>query len=172
MITKDMINQLKADFENETKRREMSVSEMIEDIKKRHHEKEHIMMDKLLEKIKKYETEKQSINDAKLNGIFGTFRKMAVELGAHFEKEELQVFPRMLTAGDGDSELMLQIGELENEHGKTEAYIADISKASDYFKYRAEDEEIREIYKDMEILFSDISEHEGKENGELFPRFH
>ncbi|SFG72847.1 Iron-sulfur cluster repair protein YtfE, RIC family, contains ScdAN and hemerythrin domains [Lachnospiraceae bacterium C7] len=170
MITTEMINKLKAKIEKQEEAQKMTVEEIIDDIIKSHHEKERRAMDAILEKIKEYESKKKVVDDEKLMGIFGTFRRMSVELARHFEKEEYEVFP-IMKAGENSQDLFMKISELEDEHGKTEGYIADITKDSEFFSYKEKDKKLMGIYEKMKALFVDISEHEGKEDGVLFPKF-
>nr|MCR4782748.1 hemerythrin domain-containing protein [Lachnospiraceae bacterium] len=123
----------------------------------------------LLNLIKEYE--KYERMDEVLRDVFGTFRHLAVDMRNHFEKEEYMAFPMMLDESVNKNELTLIIAELENEHGKTEEYISSIEKSSGYYSYRYEDTYLKLIFDKMRELFTDISEHEGKENGILFPKF-
>ncbi len=180
MITPEMIEQLKAQYSGETQEKKQTVPELIDDIKENHHEKELEMIDDLLGDIKSYEENTYNIKENSKD-VFGVFRHMAFELRKHFEKEEFMVFPMMLekysdqvagyTDNAEDVKIMLKINELESEHAKAEGYIADIEKVSGNYTYDMNDIKLGEIFSKMQKLFVDISEHEGKENGELFPRF-
>ncbi len=180
MITPEMIEKLKAQYSGDLKERNQTVSELINDIKENHHEKELKMIDSLLVDIKFYENNVNTIKE-NYKDVFGFFRHMAYDLKNHFEKEEYIVFPMMINkysnqaAGynedDENAKLMLKINELESEHAKTEEFIADIERTTDNYSHNPEDVELGNIFDKMQELFADISQHEGKENGELFARF-
>ncbi len=179
MITPEMIEQLKAQYSGETQEKKQTVPELIDDIKENHHVKELEMIDEILGKMKNYES--NAIVAGSVKDVFGMFRHLAVDLRNHFEKEEYMVFPMMLekysnqAAGYNDNaedvKIMLKINDLEAEHAKAEGYIADIEKVSGNYTYDMNDIKLGEIFSMMQKLFVDISKHEGKENGELFPRF-
>lgn len=170
MISKEMIEDLKQRVDKEALVSNMSVSELIYDIRTKHHKKELALMEFLISDIRDYESNISEIDD-KLSGVFGEFKRMTIELKRHFEKEELEVFPMMIMSNVDNKELLLKISDLENEHGKTEERIVEMTKLSDNFSYKKEDNKLSFIYRKMQELFADISEHESKENGVLFPRF-
>lgn len=170
MISKDMIEDLKQRVDKEALVSNMSVSELIYDIRTKHHKKELALMEFLISDIRDYESNISGIDD-KLSGVFGEFKRMTIELKRHFEKEELEVFPMMIMSNVDNKELLLKISDLENEHGKAEERIVEMTKLSDNFSYKKEDNKLSFIYRKMQELFADISEHESKENGVLFPRF-
>lgn len=170
MISKEMIEDLKQRVDKEALVSNMSVSELIYDIRTKHYKKELALMEFLISDIRDYESNISEIDD-KLSGVFGEFKRMTIELKRHFEKEELEVFPMMIMSNVDNKELLLKISDLENEHGKTEERIVEMTKLSDNFSYKKEDNKLSFIYRKMQELFADISEHESKENGVLFPRF-
>lgn len=170
MISKEMIEDLKQRVNKETLVSDMSVSELIYDIRTKHHKKELALMEFLISDIRDYESNISEIDD-KLSGVFGEFKRMTIELKRHFEKEELEVFPMMIMSNVDNKELLLKISDLENEHGKAEERIVEMTKLSDNFSYKKEDNKLSYIYSKMQEFFADISEHESKENGVLFPRF-
>lgn len=170
MISKEMIEDLKQRVNKEALVSDMSVSELIYDIRTKHHKKELALMEFLISDIRDYESNISEIDD-KLSGVFGEFKRMTIELKRHFEKEELEVFPMMIMSNVDNKELLLKISDLENEHGKAEEQIVEMTKLSDNFSYKKEDNKLSFIYRKMQELFADISEHESKENGVLFPRF-
>lgn len=170
MISKEMIEDLKQRVDKEALVSDMSVSELIYDIRTKHHKKELALMEFLISDIRDYESNISGIDD-KLSGVFGEFKRMTIELKRHFEKEELEVFPMMIMSNVDNKELLLKISDLENEHGKAEERIVEMTKLSDNFSYKKEDNKLSFIYRKMQELFADISEHESKENGVLFPRF-
>lgn len=170
MISKEMIEDLKQRVDKEALAANMSVSELIYDIRTKHHKKELELMDFISSDIKNYEKINTDLDD-KLWEIFGEFKRMSFELKGHFEKEELEVFPMMIMTNTDKNELLLKISNLEDEHGKAEERIVEMTKLSDNFTYKKEDSNLFFIYRKMQELFADIQEHESKENGVLFPRF-
>ncbi|WP_027438493.1 hemerythrin domain-containing protein [Lachnospira multipara] len=170
MISKEMIEDLKKRVDKEALVSNMSVSELIYDIRTKHHKKELELMDFIIEDIKNYEKRNPQLDD-KISETFGEFKRMTFELKRHFEKEEFEVFPMMIMSNVDNKELLLKISDLENEHGKAEERIVKMTKLSDNFSYKKEDDNLSFIYRKMQELFADISEHESKENGVLFPRF-
>jgi len=170
MITKEMIENLRQRVDKEALLANMSVSELIYDIRTKHHKKELELMDFIIEDIKSYEKRNPQLDD-KISETFGEFKRMTFELKRHFEKEEFEVFPMMILADRDKYQLLLRISELEEEHGKAEERIVEMTKLSDNFSYKKEDDNLSFIYRKMQELFADISEHESKENGVLFPRF-
>lgn len=170
MITMDMVNRLRESLEGGKDFEELSLEEKIDDIKRCHHEKELIQIKTILDKMKTYE-EGNKKRDPKIEEIFQAFRVMSKELKTHFELEEIEVFPLLISRAYQENEMRKVIMDMHSDHGKTEEYIYRIDELTGQYLYMAEDPELARIYREMQALFADISIHIGKEDNSLWAEF-
>jgi iron-sulfur cluster repair protein YtfE (RIC family) len=170
MITMDMVNRLRESLEGKKDFEELSLEEKIDDIKRCHHEKELIQIKTILDKMKTYE-EGNKKRDSKIEEIFQAFRAMSKELKTHFELEEIEVFPLLISRAYQENEMRKVIMDMQSDHGKTEEYIYRIDDLTGHYLYMAEDPELARIYREMQALFADISTHIGKEDNSLWAEF-
>ena len=170
MVTMDMVNRLRESLEGEKDFEEPSLEEKIDDIKRCHHEKELIQIKTILDKMKTYE-DGNIKPDPKIEEIFQAFRAMSKELKTHFELEEIEVFPLLISGAYEENEMRKVIMDMQSDHGKTEEYIHRIDELTGQYLYMAEDPELARIYREMQSLFADISIHIGKEDHSLWAEF-
>ena len=93
------------------------------------------------------------------------------ELKTHFELEEIEVFPLLISRAYQENEMRKVIMDMQSDHGKTEEYIHRIDELTGQYLYMAEDPELARIYREMQSLFADISIHIGKEDHSLWAEF-
>ena len=170
MVTMDMVNRLRESLEGEKDFEEPSLEEKIDDIKRCHHEKELIQIKTILDKMKTYEDGNIKL-DPKIEEILQAFRAMSKELKTHFELEEIEVFPLLISRAYQENEMRKAIMDMQSDHGKTEEYIHRIDELTGQYLYMAEDPELARIYREMQSLFADISIHIGKEDHSLWAEF-
>lgn len=115
MVTMDMVNRLRESLEGEKDFEELSLEEKIDDIKRCHHEKELIQIKTILDKMKTYE-DGNIKPDPKIEEIFQAFRAMSKELKTHFELEEIEVFPLLISRAYQENEMRKVIMDMQSDH--------------------------------------------------------
>lgn len=146
----------------------MSIDTLIGNILSLYHEKHRGELPVLIELARKVERVHHDVPEAPL-GLARTLERIADDLEAHMQKEELILFPAMR---QGMSGIAQPIAVMRHQHEGHAADIAEVERLTHGFAVPdGACGSWRRLYAGAEELCADLREHMRIENEILFPRF-
>ena len=153
--------------------RELSVSEMLDDLESTHHITERKLMNEAEAYLDKILVVHYPHHGELLTRLHHLYMMLEADLKEHFAKEERLIFPIMRENPTPDFDQVNAVKELEEEHSKAGDLIKKIQELTNHFTLPNDAcASFAHTYEVMEQLFEDIFVHIFKENSVAFPEYY